>query len=42
MNLQIKIDKYGNLINMITNAILVASSDLFPNSIFTSENNLLF
>lgn len=37
MNLQVKIDKYGNLVNMQTNAILVASSDLFPNSIFTSE-----
>ena len=37
MDLQVKIDKYGNLVNMITNAILVASSDLFPNSIFTSE-----
>lgn len=37
MNLQVKIDKYGNLLNMITNDILVSSSDLFPNSIFTSE-----
>ena len=37
MNLQVKIDKYGNLVNMITNDILVPSSDLFPNSIFTSE-----
>ena len=37
MNLQVKIDKYGNLVNMITNDVLVSSSDLFPNSIFTSE-----
>ena len=37
MDLQVKIDKYGNLINMITDDILVPSSDLFPNSIFTSE-----
>ena len=36
MNLNIKIDKNGNLVDMDTGTVLIASSTLFPSSAFTA------
>lgn len=37
MNLKIKIDKYGNLINLDTNAIIVPSNELFTDSFWETD-----
>ena len=37
MNLKLKIDKYGNLINLDTNAIVVPSNELFIDNFWTTD-----